>query len=446
MKRAFILFLTFLVVFPGGLPVRFAGAQEKEKPAKKPFVAVLELRLGKNVDPALKEALTGQLRSSLFKTGQFEIINRADMEKIMAEWELQCVSEVECIEVGKLLSAQKIVTGDISRLGDTLSITVYLTDVETSMVERLAEEKCTKCSHDSLYGVVDRLAVQLAGRKIVVEDEAVLPRKRGVGVIEIKSDPQGAKIYLDAEYKGITPLKVSASTGRHRLVLLLEGFETISKGVDVKKDQTTKLEEILIEKTGNIEIISEPDRAVVFVDGKKVGPAPITKSGLRIGPHKVRVERKDYKAFEKSVVVEYQATTKVEAKLVPLPGILLVITNPEGADVYIDGKKQKGKTPLSDIKLPPGVYKIRVKKDGYLEDKQEVKIQPNSSEMVEFTLGTKRKKAATAATWYKKWWVWAIVGVAVVGGAVAAAGGGGGGGGGGGSGSGAPAGGIPVSW
>lgn len=46
-----------------------------------------------------------------------------------------------------------------------------------------------------------------------------------IGTLQITSDPQGANIFLDNVYQGITPLTISSlNAGTHTLVLRLPGY------------------------------------------------------------------------------------------------------------------------------------------------------------------------------------------------------------------------------
>lgn len=159
-------------------------------------------------------------------------------------------------------------------------------------------------------------------------------------------------------------------------------------------------------------------------------------------------------------------------------GLLDIEVNVSGAVITIDQQK-KGKAPLHDITLSPGVHKVVVSKKGYvswsedliiepgahlsivavlreLGQVEETKIQPVEKleelsppaaigpeaatspkaqeggllekQKVDLGLSTGRP-AESSKAFYKTWWFWTLV-VLAAGGAAAAGGGGGGGGGG----------------
>jgi hypothetical protein len=58
------------------------------------------------------------------------------------------------------------------------------------------------------------------------------------GIISITSDPPGAKIFIDGEFKGQTPAEISLSTGTYQLFLQHQLFEPYKDSVVLEKDQT----------------------------------------------------------------------------------------------------------------------------------------------------------------------------------------------------------------
>jgi len=110
-------------------------------------------------------------------------------------------------------------------------------------------------------------------------------------------------------------------------------------------------------------------------------------------------------------------------------------TSVPGATVTMSGVKL-GKTPLSR-KLKPGRYSITVAKDGYVAIKQKVAVVAGDAQKLHFELvPVKKPVVATTATtvatpdsdptkaaakaeqgspFYKQWWFWTAVGVAVAG-------------------------------
>ncbi|WP_456472622.1 PEGA domain-containing protein [Methanocaldococcus sp.] len=76
------------------------------------------------------------------------------------------------------------------------------------------------------------------------------------GSLFVESDPSGAEIYIDGDYKGKTPKTISElSPGTHTLKLRMDGYSDYTKDVEIKTGETTnvyvKLESVPITDTND---------------------------------------------------------------------------------------------------------------------------------------------------------------------------------------------------
>ena len=63
-----------------------------------------------------------------------------------------------------------------------------------------------------------------------------------VGSIDVESNPSGAKVYLDSDYAGTTPLTIEdASLGSHKITISKTGYVDYIKWVTVKVDSTSSV-------------------------------------------------------------------------------------------------------------------------------------------------------------------------------------------------------------
>ncbi len=114
-----------------------------------------------------------------------------------------------------------------------------------------------------------------------------------------------------------------------------------------------------------------------------------------------------------------------DASAVPLVGGLSVDSDPPGANVYVDGRFA-GQTPVTMTKLATGDHRVRVLKDGYLENGRTVSVSAKQASAVQVKL-TRSTAASTDAVSQvsggssgggsKKW---IIIGAAAGGGVLAA--------------------------
>ncbi len=135
-------------------------------------IAVLEL---KAVDISAKTASTvsSMLRTDLVNAGKFIVVERSQMDKILAEQGFQQTgcADTECaVQLGRLVSARKILIGELSSLGKTIMINVRIVDVEKGVTDFAAREKAS--SVDELDVAVTKITSKLGGETAAAHEEA----------------------------------------------------------------------------------------------------------------------------------------------------------------------------------------------------------------------------------------------------------------------------------
>ncbi|MDO8804576.1 MAG: hypothetical protein Q7R35_09090 [Elusimicrobiota bacterium] len=109
---------------------------DTSKPALKINMAVADFA-GLNVSQEDAAIVTVFLRSELVNLGSYNIMDRGNMEAILAGQKFQSggCTEQECaVQMGKLLSVQRIAVGTLSKRQDVYYVTVSLVDVETGKI------------------------------------------------------------------------------------------------------------------------------------------------------------------------------------------------------------------------------------------------------------------------------------------------------------------------
>ena len=109
-------------------------------PENPSFIAVVDF-IGNNVTESDCKALTDRLRSELFNTKYYKVIEREMMDKIMEEQKFQnsgCVTDVCIVEIGEMIGVGKIVGGSISKVGSTYSVSSRIVSVETGKILKSA--------------------------------------------------------------------------------------------------------------------------------------------------------------------------------------------------------------------------------------------------------------------------------------------------------------------
>jgi hypothetical protein len=104
-------------------------------------IAVLDLE-PKGVSKIVAGVVSDILRSEMVKTGYFTVVERGQMDAILKEQGFQmtgCTDQACAVQYGKILSAKKILIGEINMAGMTFLITIRIVDVETGVAEFAAD-------------------------------------------------------------------------------------------------------------------------------------------------------------------------------------------------------------------------------------------------------------------------------------------------------------------
>jgi hypothetical protein len=125
------------------------------------------------------------------------------------------------------------------------------------------------------------------------------------GELELRSDPPGAKVYVDGKEKGETPSVLSnVRLGGHVIRIAKEGYGPYEENVKVAEGERKKVTASLKKTTGALLVNTDPPGATIFIDGKPVGVSPYEGKDLFSGTHRIRVVKEDYETWERDVVVE----------------------------------------------------------------------------------------------------------------------------------------------
>lgn len=109
--------------------------------------------------------LTEALREELHNSGEFVLVNRENILKIMDEYKLQqsgVVDEAQAVKMGKWLAASEAMTGNLATLGTISILQVKRVDIKTLSTIALGSLKCSSGREDELLNQMPGLAKKLS--------------------------------------------------------------------------------------------------------------------------------------------------------------------------------------------------------------------------------------------------------------------------------------------
>ena len=167
--------LVLLAAMTLALPGRALAQNRKES------IAVLDLE-GRGISAMEAATLTDRLRSELVKTGAVTVVERGQMQTILAEQDFQmagCTSDECAVEIGQMLGVTMMYSGSIGKIGATYTVDVRGVSVETGQIINTMSRDY-RGEIDGLITEIEHLAWDLVG--MVHPDELLGQLRDGPGI------------------------------------------------------------------------------------------------------------------------------------------------------------------------------------------------------------------------------------------------------------------------
>ena len=165
----------------------------------------------------------------------------------------------------------------------------------------------------------------------------------GMGTLLVETNPSGATVEIDGQPRGVTPLSLDLSPGRHTLKLANEGNVRSMPVTIAAGGQVSQLVELPRASSllGELQVRTEPAGAQVTVDGHVYGRAPLTVEGLAPGTHSVILEN-ELGSITQEVKIEAGTTASLVVPLgtpknAPLSG-WIAVTAPAQLQIFEEGR------------------------------------------------------------------------------------------------------------
>jgi TolB-like protein len=163
---------------------------------QKMLTAVLELK-GEGILASDARLISSRVRTHLFNTNKFTVVEREKMTEILTEQGFQlsgCTNDECAIEAGKLLGVKYIIAGDVGKIGDLYTISLRLINVESAALERVITEDCECRIEDFLKNTVKIASYKIASNSEIKIDDSIkdyiyFSAFAGVGTTPLFSEP-----------------------------------------------------------------------------------------------------------------------------------------------------------------------------------------------------------------------------------------------------------------
>jgi formylglycine-generating enzyme required for sulfatase activity/thiol-disulfide isomerase/thioredoxin len=136
-----------------------------------------------------------------------------------------------------------------------------------------------------------------------------------------------------------------------------------------------------------VQFTSDPEGAVVMVDGKLVCSQTPCSKALAAGSYSLNVQKEKYLPHEDRITIR-PGMRPVSVKLTPNFGWLSVTSEPNGLEVKLNGEKI-GTTPIRRREMAPGVYQVEVADPKYVSETRRVSLNRDTHATEHFKLAAR---------------------------------------------------------
>lgn len=221
-------------------------------------------------------------------------------------------------------------------------------------------------------------------------EEALARIAPKIALLDVKTDPPGATIYLerkDLGARGEAPKKLGLDAGKVKVIVELPGHEPAEKAdVALTTGTTTTVSLTLTPILGTVEVTGEPAGAAVRLDKEGGAPVCFVPCSVKAAPgkHTLVVDKDGWKRAEIAVDVKPKQSVPAKAKLDRISGSVVVSADVSESLIEIDGKPV-GFAPAV-LQVPVGPHVMIVSRSGFRAVRKDLTVTETGQHKVDVSL------------------------------------------------------------
>jgi formylglycine-generating enzyme required for sulfatase activity len=213
--------------------------------------------------------------------------------------------------------------------------------------------------------------------------------------VSISSQPSGARVEVDGQVVGDTPLQVQMLQGLRTITLTMAAHKPVTLQQEVAAGSALSLQDISLPPAdGRLLVESDPAGASISVGGDFHGTTPTTITLPSLEPHQLQLTKPGYTTTTRSVTLSPEEEQALVLKLTPQYGTLFISSNPADASLSVDGKPAGEAT--RRLRLTARPHTLEFRKPGYVTQRLTVRPRAGVSQNLEVTLKSVAQAKADA--------------------------------------------------
>lgn len=194
--------------------------------------------------------------------------------------------------------------------------------------------------------------------------------------VEINSNPIYAKIYLDNDLVGDTPLITKIMPGNYDLQIIKDGFETVCDSIVIAKPKFEKNYN-LVDKRANLTINTDKN-AVIRINNEvfdRVKDLAIPAQELSL-----IITKPKHETINEKIILNENERKSLDYELVLKTGTVKISASPSSAKITLTGDSDefyKASGKFESNQIPIGKYQLDIKNKGYKSYEQNFNVKQN---------------------------------------------------------------------
>ncbi len=205
--------------------------------------------------------------------------------------------------------------------------------------------------------------------------------------VELTSEPVGAKVSVNGQPRGQTPLTLyDLRPGACHVQFELTDYETVDEFFSLNEGEYTLKHVELVPLKGLLLLTSEPAGCSILYNGFSLGETPRLITSLEAKEkYQLKLEKAGYQS--RVVDIRFQGRTPLvkHERLILDSGVLEIASNPAGAAVMVNGIA-RGNTPLIVRDIPKGSAKVTLQLAGFETVTRELMLNPGDVQKLDVEL------------------------------------------------------------
>lgn len=215
--------------------------------------------------------------------------------------------------------------------------------------------------------------------------------------VAIDSVPQQARLTVNGQAAGVTPLTIQLPTGEHELVLTAERFKPWRQVITVQANQPRTLDTVRLQPAdGILTVRTNPSGANVLLGSKFAGQSPLELKIPADTQHSINIYKAGYEKANRNVKLGSEESKTLTVDLKPQLGVVNFAVQPPDAEIFINGES-RGAVPRQ-MRLIAIEHQIEIKKEGFQPYRTRVTPRPGFPQEIRIRLtnpsGDKKSPAA----------------------------------------------------